>query len=623
MSYKRTADSRCDWASTTHCDRRLHLINYRLVGAAICLMLIAILINTWCRGHDPDELETLAAASFIFNGKVIYRDFYNIHTPLSFYFFSPLCFFFKTMKIFYAARLISYILLVLNGYFLFKISQYLFSRKVAIFSILSYLVCLPVLDTMIEIRPDTLVVTFSNISLIFLLWNRPSAVKYFFLAGIFGALAVLSKQSGIVFIAGVVIFLFIRAVLRNAQFWDNEVFQEKRFNFKTYCSFMAGFLLPCIIFIFLLLRLGVFAAFWNHAVDNDFISATFLSKFQGVRIGPYRYLVDIIMVNCILFSSSIAFVFHLCLKKYRERMAIGGFILFFVLFGASFISLFYTYQAWRQDFLLMAQYIALMSAPMLTFAYEYTYLYRVRKQKTYGIALRVSLLLLVCLPPLYKMLVRTDLYNIYGTKILFSASVPELVQPHAFVWLMAKLEKYLGNNAGMIRAHNQIISLTNNHDMVLSVSEPIPFRPSVYYFRITDPLWGGSSYNERIEKLLIEEVLNNDIIVVHMPNRQLQFIEFMPDFWSTLVNYYIKNNGFYVPGKIFYPHAAAQPAVFNVIVEGYYEIQGYWEGARIDDKLLKENLVYLQKGKHFVYVPEGKESIIIFYSLAANKREIK
>src|SRR3990167_5726350 len=113
---------------------------HRLTNTAIILMGIFILFISCNMKLDFDEMETLSASSFIFNGQIPYKDFWQMHTPLAYYFLTPLFWFFTSMNVCIAARLIMYLLLLTNGYLLFFIAERLFSRRAAVFTLLSYLV---------------------------------------------------------------------------------------------------------------------------------------------------------------------------------------------------------------------------------------------------------------------------------------------------------------------------------------------------------------------------------------------------------------------------------------------------------------------------------------------------
>lgn len=560
-------------------------MKYTYVIAAIFLVLLCILFITWNRDFDYDEMETLSAAGFIFDGKVPYRDFWQMHTPFSYYFFAPVFFFFTTMKIFYAARLIIYLLLVLNGYLLFTIAKRLFSRGVAVFSLLSYLVCLPVLYKMVEIRPDILVVIFSNLSLIFLLWGKLPAAKSFFLAGIFGALAFLSKQSGIIFVFGVTLFFIIRASIRNDRFWDDGIFPKERFNFKTYSFFLAGFFLPCVIFTLLLLSQGALKPFLQYAVNNDFLRAALLLKTESGGLPPNEFMIEMFSVNFMLSFSLISLFFYLIYKKRHTAKVASAYLFIFTFFVISFLSLFLTLHAWRQDFLLLSQYFALLAGPMLSFFYEGIHgLFREKYKKLFGIILSIFMLLFICPPPLFNMY----RHNVFGLRSRFLV-------------------------------FDSIISLTNKGDKCLSIEAPCPFRPCVYFYRQAIPSLESLSVTRYREGSTINEILYQNVVSI-VP-LGYYYGKALPDLARAIdSNYLMYKNSFYIPGKIL-KASDGKTVALNVIVDGYYRIEGGREGVRIDDKPFLSDTVYLKKGGHVVYLPDVQKTRRLIYDLYANKNK--
>lgn len=565
--------------------------NIILAGVIVFLLALSLFIalNKFSNG---DEMETLSAASFIFDGKVPYRDFWQMHTPFSYYFFAPLFLFFKTIKIFYAARLISYLLLLLNGYLLFIIARYLFSRKIAIFSFLTYLVSLPVLYKMTEIRPDVLVVLFSNLSLLFLLWNKLPTAKSFFLAGIFSAFALLSKQSGIIFIFGVLIFFIFRRLTGSSQFWDNKIFSKERFNARNYSFFLGGLLLPCIIFIFLLLSQGAFRPFLRYAINNDFLKAALLSETETIYVPPGRFLITMLLTNFLLFLSLIISFFYLFFKKQSIIKFANAYLFIFILLFVSYISLFLTLQVWEQDFLLFSQYLALLSAVMLSFFYEYIYeLCRKRNREFLGAVSGFCIFALLCLPPLFTR--------------------PQRIR--AAEWFFG-LHRQL-------RPFDEVISLTNKDDRCLSIDVHYPFRPGPYFYRVTFPDFESPKVIEHIEKSLIDEILHNNIVVV-IPLKG--YAIGMPNLAQTIERNYVLYNKkhFYIPGKILQA-AGRKVTAFDIIVNGYYRVPEDYKGMRIDNKLLKTDIVYLKKGKHIAYLPARHKNYRVMYDLQVNKRQVQ
>lgn len=537
-----------------------------------------------------DEYETLAASSFISNGQLPYRDFWQMHTPFSYYFFAPLFLVFKTMKIFYPARIIIYLLLLINGYFLFVLGKHLLSKETARFTLLAYLSSLPVLLKMIEIRPDVFVILFSNISLVLVVSKKLRHTWSFFLAGIFSAFAVLSKQSGIIPFFCVNAFFVIHALTGRWKAWRGGIFSKKRFNGNTYALFLSGFLLPLVIFIFYIVKHSAFDSFVQYAIFNDFFRATFLLKTESLHFSPYRFGRDILISNFILFVSVICLLLYLCFRwRAFKKSASGGILFLCIFFLGAFLSLFFILHPWPQDFLLLSQYLALLAAPGLSLFYRHIFArYWYHRKRFLGFILSFSLFGVIYFPPSF----------------MHGYQIDESGQSKVF------------------ESCDFILSATNREDRCLSVVFPIPFRPSVYFYRLCGPEFESPIVLKHAEKSLLNEFVNNKIVVV-MPLEVWGFDYGMPDLYRKLKDNYIQEQEqmFFVPGSVLRPHNG-DDAVFNVMVQGYYRFREDWKGVRIDGMRLQRGIVYLTQGNHIISLPDPNKEYTIIYDLKSNKRNL-
>lgn len=130
-----------------------------LLSAIVIGFLIFFAFTNFLNG---DEREHVSAAFFIYNGKVPYRDFFEHHHPLLWYTFLPFIHIFNnSADIWYAARIYSLLLYIINSYFIIKICRLiinntLFAWLAVLFSLSPHCVFL----SQSEFRPDSLMMTF-------------------------------------------------------------------------------------------------------------------------------------------------------------------------------------------------------------------------------------------------------------------------------------------------------------------------------------------------------------------------------------------------------------------------------------------------------------------------------
>jgi hypothetical protein len=585
-------------------DSRRLMLKMALLWIVITLAIASVLFFSLNIPLDTDEYETLAASSFIAHGQIPYRDFWQVHTPFSYYFFAPLVLIFKTLKIFYPARVIIYLLLLLNGYFLFILAKRLFSKEAACFALLAYLSALPVLIAMIQIKPDVFVVLFSNLSLVLLVSKKIPPVSSFFLAGIFSALAVLSKQSGIIFFFCVNAFFIIRVLTDRWEFWKEGVFTKEFFNGKTYISFLSGFLLLLAIFILYLAKHSAFNSFMQYAIQNDWLRSALFLKTESLHFSPYFFGRDMLIINSILFVSALCFLLYLCLKKGAfKKSAYSSVFAIFMFLLVSFLSVFFIVHPWLQEFLLFSQYLVLLAALGLSLFYSYVFTrYGNHGKRFLGFVLSFFLFAVICLPPFIY---------VYQNRVAGRQLLPGFgPEPIPFDKIML---------LGIFNDFNEVLLITNPEDRCLSVAYPIPFRPSVYFYRLTGPEFESSTALKHAEKSLLHELIDNRVVVV-APLATWGFDVAMPDLDRKIKDNYIQERNLFIPGKVL-KSSNKSDVVFNVIVPGYYEFRGDRKDIQIDSHPFQKEVVYLTQGIHIFSLPDVDKEYTIMYDLKSNKND--
>ena len=126
------------------------------IGVIVCVLYYSLFM----RGIQADEREHIYASFLIYKGFIPYRDFFEHHHPLMWCLFYPLmCFFHNSAYIWFAAR--GFALLILGGqcYFISKICRFVSVKMYfALFAVLFFTVSENVLYNGCQFRPDNLMI---------------------------------------------------------------------------------------------------------------------------------------------------------------------------------------------------------------------------------------------------------------------------------------------------------------------------------------------------------------------------------------------------------------------------------------------------------------------------------
>ena len=362
---------------------------------------------------------------------------------------------------------------------------------------------------------------------------------------------------------------------------EESVFSKKRFSALNLCYFVFGFLIPLIIFIFLLAQASALKPFLRYSINNDFLKTIFFMKTESSSHFSFKFINIIFSVDFIILGALIILPFWLLRNKRQGEK----FIIFFVLFIVSVLGLFSALHRWRQDFLLLSQYLILLVSPLLFFHYErICSLISKRRGEVYGVFCSFLLLAFFCLPAL---------------SYIYHAS-----KSHGISFWVNKFDT--------------ILSLTNKDDKCISVEYACPFRLSSYFYRLCPTPFESSLLTSYTEKSLMNDILHHDIVVI-MPLRD-SYKNYMRDLNRLIREHYILyRNSFLVPGNNFTVNDDSA-IVFNVLVAGYYRVGPDGAGMSIDSKLIKTCSVYLSKGEHLVSVPDKCKKYQLVYDFEANKK---
>lgn len=551
--------------------------------AALLFMAALIFFITRKKSLDSDELESLYASWLIAKGQLPYRDFYQIHTPLFYYFFAPIFLFYRTLEVISAARFVVFILLFLNGFLLFKISERLFNTKIGISSLFFYLTSLHILSKMTEIRPDVFVAIFSNLSLAFLLCTKRNIARAFFLAGTCCALAVLSRQSGMIFLIALIVFFILRIVSKNSSFWNNSIFLNERFNTKTLLFFLSGFLVVVTLFVLFLYANNAAEPFLKYSVNNDFLRNFLFLETESHRFSPFGSIKDSFSINpsIYVFVLISLFIFG---RKPKDQRTGGSYIFVFILASVCFLALFLVLKPWPQEMILPSQYLSILAGFALVKIFENIYSIELRRGEKF----------------------------FYLSAIVISISISLFTLP-------GNIKKFLKGKTFLdeyTKGFNKIISLTNKDDKCISLVFPCLFRPSAYFYRIGSSVLESVSSKRSIENMLVSDIMQGDIKII-VPSDDLNLIW---GFVQVVKEHYIMHDsGFYVPGGII-DLAESEPKNLNILVPGWYQIESNIAEILLDGQRLVNKSVYLKSGRHTICSRNGTSIFRFSYDFQANRK---
>lgn len=223
------------------------------------------------RDFDPDEFDHLHAAFLITKGQTPYRDFFFNHNPLLWYFLAPLVELFgpetETLQSIRSIMLLVPLAIAYLTYLLGSIVTG--SRRAALLGA-TFLLYVPVfLDKSIEIRPDGLMTVFWLLSLYFFITSlrtskQINAYGRILLAGLCIGLAVLTKQTGVFCLIGLVLSMVVLGV-------------KRKISLTWILFFCAGVLAVALIFLLYLInnQVGI-ELYYQCCVEFNFYFERFL-----------------------------------------------------------------------------------------------------------------------------------------------------------------------------------------------------------------------------------------------------------------------------------------------------------------------------------------------------------
>lgn len=194
-------------------DTRFAIISFWIIGIFVLLILLYFrLLESLGRGYNPDEFYHLHYVYLLTQGKLPYRDFFNIYSPIFHIILYPI---FKILGENFLALTISRVIIfsyfLIGLIFTYLIAKIISSRKIALLAVVIAAAMPMAIEKAIEVRPDNLMtmLVLGGIYFAILGMKTKKIVNYFF-SGILLMLSflVLSKIVFTIggFVLGVLIF---------------------------------------------------------------------------------------------------------------------------------------------------------------------------------------------------------------------------------------------------------------------------------------------------------------------------------------------------------------------------------------------------------------------------------
>lgn len=318
-----------------------NIVKYLLIIATVGLSLYLLFFRYklgLARYFDPDESIYLNLAAHISRGKLPYKDFLFVMTPLYLYILAPLYRLFTGIDYIMAGRILAFAISVLAytsvGFLFWQVRK----SWLAILAPL-ILIGLPMpADKFLEIRPDILAMVFFTWGLIFQLRTRQGNKLAGFLAGLFYCLAILTCQKVIIGVAIAVFFFFLQEISGS---------KSKKNILPVF--YLAGFGIPLIIFCLWSIFTGdpkqVLYSVGRMAIEtqnyNKYFHQTprfFFFSPNVIYYGSWGYDLGIVFNHLLWILAVITCLFRIIRAVFRKNayisrdLSVGGIFISFLLF---------------------------------------------------------------------------------------------------------------------------------------------------------------------------------------------------------------------------------------------------------------------------------------------------
>jgi hypothetical protein len=257
-----------------------------LLGTIILVGILRFHLTIF-RYFDTDEFAHLHWAYHFVLGMVPYRDFFIYHIPFFQWFLLPLYLLPQSPETLVIGRLVMLVLFIFSMTVIAVTFSKLFKNRIIGLLILLFALISPIMiDKGIEIRPDVLMVCFFICSMAIVLLTKQTP-KTLFIAGLCMSLSILTFQKMIFALPAFAVLLMYKPL-------QQYITTKKRSSFpiKAWIGFIAGGLIPVIIFLLYLLLNGAMVP----GIDAIFRNTLAIYSYQLTKFSPFLPLTPWIYV---------------------------------------------------------------------------------------------------------------------------------------------------------------------------------------------------------------------------------------------------------------------------------------------------------------------------------------
>ncbi|MBP7217141.1 MAG: glycosyltransferase family 39 protein [Candidatus Omnitrophica bacterium] len=300
----------------------------RVYWCILVVMLILHLYGAFRQQLISDEFETIATARFIAEGKIIYKDFFQHHGPLSYSIYSIVFFFARSIGLAICCmKIISFIVLSIIVVLLMRMARYIVPndehRQMGFWSAFLLLNDAIWWRYGTQVRPDGMMVAaLLLVFYFFLRYQKKQSTIDLLFAGFFASAAFFCKQSSII-ILGIFLVCYFRGRI------------------KHYIVFLCGALPLSLFLLWYFSQHQALPAFWRYYLHFNY--SFFPSANFTLRERLWFFFSPVIPLTLKLLYSALAVVLVFFFARFFRRVkeTSGAFFLALVcaFFGSVIVTL--------------------------------------------------------------------------------------------------------------------------------------------------------------------------------------------------------------------------------------------------------------------------------------------
>lgn len=265
--------------------------------AFVIVSAAALLIFSQLSYYDRDEIEFVHTAWLILKGKVIYKDFFQHHHPLGYYFILPILKWYGELPSILAV-IRGFYFLILMGicFYTYKVSRFFLDKNYSLLSACLLMTCFVFNYAGVKIRSDVPLLFFCMISFYYLIkYFLEQKKNYLVVSSFFSAMAFLVFQKAVFYLFSIfVVYIFVSL-------------KDKKTNFITGgIIYLVTFLICVTIGYFSLIQIPFSDYFFlNWKINSDII----------YKYTPWSFWSRQILYNPFLWLLMLVVFYYLLVKK--------------------------------------------------------------------------------------------------------------------------------------------------------------------------------------------------------------------------------------------------------------------------------------------------------------------